>query len=199
MSAEWKKTKQIQKYTNTEHEYAGRRCAWWYYHVCTCSVKISCVKIVFILLRELGLMAIWRKVIIGTIMEGLLWVKTTYRQQHSYFSLFSYITRKILHGRHNAELSLPWGWKQTGFKSNYTTHHRGKYMETGNYWENRQETLNKSENSKVAAGYRVYELQVFLSDTVSICGTPSMEERDQQLVSRTDVLTTVSTLPSSPK
>lgn len=26
----------------------------------TCSVKISCVKIVFILLRELGLMAIWQ-------------------------------------------------------------------------------------------------------------------------------------------
>ena len=27
-------------------------------YMCTCSVKISCVKIVFILLRELGLMAI---------------------------------------------------------------------------------------------------------------------------------------------
>ena len=35
-------------------------------NVCTCSVKISCVKIVFILLRELGLMAICTKLNIGT-------------------------------------------------------------------------------------------------------------------------------------
>lgn len=44
---------------------AGTKCCakitgtTWTAH--TCSVKISCVKIVFILLRELGLMAICRK------------------------------------------------------------------------------------------------------------------------------------------
>lgn len=47
-------------------------------------------------------------------------------------SLLSYFISSILHGRHNIELrGLPYGWKQTGFKSNYITHLGGKYTETG--------------------------------------------------------------------
>lgn len=80
------------------------------YKVCTCSVKISCVKIVFILLRELGLMAICSKLNIGkkkNINNGRFTVSENNPQATVLVfcnSLLSYFIRKILHGRRNVEL-----------------------------------------------------------------------------------------------